>query len=310
MRWIDAKDLYYLTVIALIRLTAWSRSSRLSDALANTIARIAWLVPTAKRRGLITKIAACVDQSTPKQLREIGQGTYRAFWQDVFALAATMRPADAQRMRVHGLERLQRALAEGHGAILLEPSFFGRRHLAKIVLHAHGMAIVQVHASDHLVGFWSRRDTRVRRAAIHPFLDACERRFVQDILSLSRDDPSFAFTRRLVSVLQDNRVLCLSGEGRIGRKTVLLPFLGGQRQFVTGVMSLAKHSGAPLLPMFCWRDDDGQVTLAIEQPIEVEGSGAAEAAAAAYSRLLERYVRRYPSEYYGWHVPSDEVALG
>ena len=305
MRWLDATDVYYLTVIALIRLTAWSRSPRLSDALANTVARIAWMLPTAKRRHLISRIAACLDQSTPTERREIGQRTYRAFWQDTFALAGTIQPADARRIRVHGLERLQQALAKGHGALLLETSFLGCRHLAKIVLHAHGMDIVQVHASDHLAGFWSPRDTRVRRDVIRPFLETCERRFVQEIVHVSRVDPSLAFTRRLMRVLQDNRVLCLSGEGRIGRKMVLLPFLGEARQFVTGAMSLAKHSGAPLLPLFCWRDDDGQLTLVIEPPIDVEGHArAAETGAAAYVRLLERYVRQSPGEYYGWHIQS------
>jgi lauroyl/myristoyl acyltransferase len=305
MRWLDAEDLYYLTVVALLRLAAWSRSPRLIAALANAVARIAWMVPSAKRRQMVARLAVCLDMATPKQRQEIAKGTYRAFWQDTFALSGAVRTAEAQPMRVHGLERVHRALAEGRGAILLESSFFGRRNLARIVLHADGIPIVQVHASDHLAGFWSPRDTRVRRAAIRPFLESCERRFVQEILYISRDDRSLAFTRQFLSVLQHNGVLCLSGEGRIGRKTVLLPFLGGERHFVTGALSLAKHSGAPLLPFFCWCDADGLATLVIEPPIEVEASArAAEAGAAAYARLLETYVVRYPSEYWGWHLQS------
>ena len=81
MRWLDAEDLYYLTVIGLIQLTAWSRSPRLSDTLANSVARIAWMLPTAKRQQVISRIGACIEASTPKQRREIGQRTYRAFWQ-------------------------------------------------------------------------------------------------------------------------------------------------------------------------------------------------------------------------------------
>ena len=108
-----------------------------------------------------------------------------------------------------------------------------------------------------------------------------------------------------MNVLQHNRVLCLSGEGRIGQRAVQLPFLGEQRHFVTGAMSLAKHSGAPLLPFFCWRDADDQLTLVIESPIDLpNGAGAAETGTATYVQLLESYVRRYPSEYYGWHVQS------
>jgi lauroyl/myristoyl acyltransferase len=305
MRWVDAEDLYYVTVVTLIRLAAWSGSPRLSDTLANAVARIAWMVPSGKRRRLISRIAACVAPATPTQHREIAQRTYRAFWQDAFALACTVRPADARRIRIHGLEHVQRAMTEGHGAILLDSGFFGRRHLAKIILHAHGLAVVQVHASDHLAGFWSARDTRVRRGVIRPFLEACERRFVQEILHVSRFDPSLAFTRRLMSVLQDNRVLCLSGEGRIGQKAVTLPFLGQDRRFVTGAMSLARHAGAPLLPFFCWRGDDGQAGLVIEPAIDLHRSVRdAAAGTAAYGRLLETYVLRHPSEYYGWHIHS------
>jgi KDO2-lipid IV(A) lauroyltransferase len=305
MRWLDSEDLYYLTVVALFQLANWSGSPRFCDALANTVAGIAWMLPSAKQRHMLSRIAACFDGATPKQRQEIAQRTYRAFWQDAFVLAAPVRRADAQRIRVQGLEHLQHALAKGHGALLLESSFLGRRNLAKVALHARGVDIVQVHASDHLAGFWSRRETRVRRDVIRPFLEARELQFVREIVRIARAEPSLAFTRRLMSVLQDNRVLCLSGEGRIGQKTVLVRFLAEERRFATGAMSLAKHSGAPLLPLFCWRDPDGEVTLVIEAPIDVAtGARAAEAGTAAYIRLLDSYVRRYPSEYYGWHIQS------
>jgi lauroyl/myristoyl acyltransferase len=303
MRRIDSEDLYFLTAIALIRLAAWSRSPRLADALANTVARVASLVPTARRRLMISRIASGLDPWATMQPRAIAQRTYRAFWQDAFALAGTIQPADAQRMPVEGLEHLQQALAAGHGAILLESTFFGRRHLGKIVLHAHGMKVAQVHATDHLAGFWSERETQVRRRTVRPFLEACERRFVEEILYVSRTDQSLAFTRQLLNVLQGNRVLCISGEGRIGQKAVQLPFLGQERRFVTGAMSLAKLAGAPLLPFFCWRDLDDRVHVVIDPPIDLHGSArSTETGAAAYAHLLETYVRRFPSEYYGWHV--------
>jgi lauroyl/myristoyl acyltransferase len=292
MRWLDSEDFYFLTVIALIRLAAWSGSPRFADALANTIARIAWFAPTAKKRDMVARLP-----------RSIARRTYRTFWQDAFALAGTMQTVDTQRIPMQGLEYLQQALAAGHGAILLETSFFGRRHLGRIVLHAHGVTIAEVHATDHLAGFWSERDTHVRRHTVRPFLEGCERRFVQEILYVSRADASLAFTRQLLNVLQQNRVLCLSGEGRIGQKAVEVSFLGRQRRFVTGPMSLAKLAGAPVLPLFCWRDIDDRVHVTIEPPIDLHGSArSTEAGAAAYARLLEMYVRRFPSEYYGWHV--------
>jgi lauroyl/myristoyl acyltransferase len=302
MRWLDSEDLYYLTVISLIRLAAWTGSPSLSERLANAVARIAWLVPSAKRSRMLARMASCLDPATTIRVREIARRTYRTFWQDAFALAGTVRAADALRIPVRGLEHLQHALAAGHGAILLETGFFGRRHLGKIILRAHGIGAVQVHATDHLAGFWSERDTHVRRHTIRPFLEGRERRFVQDILYLSRTDPSLAFTRRFLTVLQENRVLCLAGEGRIGQKTVRVPFLGVERPFVTGAMSLARLADAPLLPFFCWRDLDDRVNVVVEPPIALKVAGSAESGAAAYARLLETYVRRVPSEYYGWHL--------
>src|SRR5262249_18339986 len=113
MRWLDGEDLYYLAVVALIRGAAWSRSPRVADTLANGVARIAWLLPTAKRRQVVARITAVLDPMSATQLRFIAQGTYRAFWQDAFALAGTVQPSDAQRLRVDGLDHLRRALAQG-----------------------------------------------------------------------------------------------------------------------------------------------------------------------------------------------------
>jgi lauroyl/myristoyl acyltransferase len=307
MHWFNLNDLYFLAVVILIKFGQWSRSRGLCDALANTIARIACAFPGQKRRSTATSLARCLGSSYTREQRDgILKDTYRTFWQDAFELASQPLSAHepARRVRVDGMEHLQEALKHGHGAILLESSFFGRRNLSKILLHQHGIAILQVHGPRHVAGFLSRHETRLCARVIRPFFEGRELQFVKEIIHLS-DDSSLAFTRRLVNSLQENQVLCLSGEGDIGQKSVKLHFLGQERHFVTGVMSLGKYSGAPVLPLFCWRDADNQVKLMIESSLDLQrGFKAAEAGAATYARLLETYALRHPSEYCGWHSQS------
>jgi lauroyl/myristoyl acyltransferase len=144
-------------------------------------------------------------------------------------------------------------------------------------------------------GFWTHGETELRARIVRPWLDRLERQFVAEIIYLPRDD-SLAFTRRLVQVLQADQALCVSGEGQIGQKRVVLSFLGRERAFATGMVSLAKLTGAPILPLFCWRDETGETRVVVEPPLDLNTG------IKAYAALLEAYVTRYPEQYRGWNV--------
>jgi lauroyl/myristoyl acyltransferase len=62
------------------------------------------------------------------------------------------------------------------------------------------------------------------------------------------------------------------------------------------MVSLAKISGATILPMFCLLQPDGSTTIVFEEPIPVD------AGVAQYADMLEIYIRRYPEQYRNWHL--------
>ena len=227
-------------------------------------------------------------------------------------LCEPVTPSAAERSvlrntEIHGLEYLQDALRDGRGAILWESNGFGRRNLAKRVLYEKGLRVHQVHAEDHLITLGGRRGsmTWLGHAVIRPYFNAYAKQFVADIVYLPRSS-SLAFTRALLSLLQENGILCVAGDSHFGRKLIPLNFLGQIDLFSPGMVSLAKLSGAPLLPTFCTYDRESGVHVAIEPPIRIDSAtGREEGLAdgvAQYLSLLESYIKKYPGKYGLWHA--------
>jgi lauroyl/myristoyl acyltransferase len=82
------------------------------------------------------------------------------------------------------------------------------------------------------------------------------------------------------------------------------PLLGGCVPVALGAPRLAGLSGAPLLPMVVVRERDHGYRIAIGAPLEMDSRQTADqrsvAAAAAYFRRLEPWVREYPEQWRGW----------
>jgi predicted LPLAT superfamily acyltransferase len=83
-------------------------------------------------------------------------------------------------------------------------------------------------------------------------------------------------------------------------------FLGGIDSFATGMLSLAKISGAQILPIFCFHNAEGKTYVKIETPLQIESHWSRdevfEKGMGKYVSLLEGYIRKYPEQYRNWHL--------
>jgi KDO2-lipid IV(A) lauroyltransferase len=306
---LDSRDLCLLPVIALIKAASWSPSPRLKQALVSAIAFVAYLLSRGKRRATRRALSKALDDNLSQADKEtIVKESFRVFWSEAFSmLFSPGEEALLRRTTVRGIEHLQTALGDGRGVILWESNAFGKRSLAKRVLHQRGFSVHQVHAENHMGGFYTGdpgHTTWLRRHVAMPFFHNCTRQFTAEIIYLTRSK-SLAFTRVLLKRLKQNAILCSAGDGRQGQGLVPLEFLGQTDLFATGMISLARLSGAPLLPLFCIQERDGTTTLIIEPPIHIETSGDREQNVTNSIRqwvcLLESHIRRYPGKYYCWH---------
>jgi len=167
--------------------------------------------------------------------------------------------------------------------------------------------IHQVYAEVHLRGFLTtdpdRSNSWVRDHMIKTEMERSEKPFLAEIIYLPSSD-SLVFTRILLDRLKQNAILCIPGDGWSGKKLLPMRFLGHTKLFSTGMVSLAKISGASILPIFCIQEKNGKTSLIIEPPIlieiEVGREQVLEKGVLQYVRLLESYIRKYPEQYRNW----------
>lgn len=298
MRLVKPRDLYDLILLVLNKFSARLLSAAGEQRLARLIAVIAWTVQWRNRRIITDHLSAVVSRELhPDQTRKLTRKIYEGRWAEQFSYSAAKRKTACQSMTITGLEHLNGALSRGKGAILWEIPF-GKRLLGKVALMQKGFAFSQVHDQEH-----GGSRSWLGQRFVRKFYRQAEGELFPEIIDIQAD--SLAYLRRLAERLSRNGIVCIPALGEKGHKFVTVEFLGFRRRIATGAVNLARMTGAPLLPIFCVKQEDGTDRLIVEQPITTGGSeywrDAAGQGIQEYARLLESYIRRYPDQWYQWH---------
>jgi len=218
-------------------------------------------------------------------------------WLWRMARSPRRRAALACDVAITGEEHLRAATARGEGGLLLD-AFLGRRVLAREALRQAGFALGQVHVRDH-----GGDHTWLGQRGLRRLHRRLSRRAEIEVVEVVPG--SLAYLRGLVARLQRNAFFVTSGLGTAGDKFVAVEALGTTLAIPTGMLSLARTTGAALLPLVAYEDDAGRDHVVIEPPLAVPEPGDAGlvAAARAYVAVLERWVRRYPAQWFWWYAP-------
>lgn len=210
-------------------------------------------------------------------------------------------------VEIRGREHLDAALAEGKGAILCT-GHFGSFMSAFSLLHAGGVPVTTI-------GRWWWNYT--------PGVSPATRRFWASVYAnrvlRHRQGPNIEpWTGRVQVALQAAAVLrrneavmicCDAAPLDSDRtRTLELPFLGRKAKFLPGVVTLARLTGAPVLPVFIYRSPDYRhQVLEISPPVPMDGetTTAFEGCVAA----IETAVRRNPLHWL-WTETHDLISLG
>ncbi len=194
---------------------------------------------------------------------------------------------------IEGAEHLQRLSA---GAILL--GFHLGPPKAWLVLRAHGYPVRfagQLESAGH--------DARWRR-----ILDA------GDAIRLPDGDvrARLRSLHRIRNLLRDGSLVYLTADGPFGRESFRLDLPGGPLVLRLGWLALRRVTGVPVLPVLTHRDRHQRV-IVIHSPLpDPDGDPQRDAAScqAVLAPLVERYVRRFPTQCRWlamprWQRPSD-----
>lgn len=224
------------------------------------------------------------------------------------------RGSDA--IRVEGLEHLDAALADGRGALIVT-GHFGYARLVKPILRATGRSVLLVGPGrrpgrkdmpPHLTRLGSFVHTSLLRLprASH-FDDRWQRTVGEDL-------PTGLNLRPLIAALGRNEALVILADGRVAQ--ALRPVtLGGIRMYLApGAMSLARETGAAVLPTFVVDDPDrtgpDALRLVVHPPLELQVTGDLQADLCEnlgrFAAVWEQQLRTHPHNFH-WTWVRDGV---
>jgi lauroyl/myristoyl acyltransferase len=283
---------------------------------------IAWVMPERWWPAFAKGITAASAPFRRTRYREITETIRSIFGDRTLPVAAETLPRLQdemmliewmQRLRGHrpggwnppttliGPEHIDRALENGHGAILWITDFCFTSLVTKIALHRAGYRLTHLSRPDH--GF---SDTRFGVRFLNPILTRLEDRYLEERVVIDEGQMTSGL-RTLVRRLKSNRVISITVVTQ-ARQTVQLPILDGYIHLAKGAPWLAITSGAPLLPVFTLLGDDGAFVTTVQSPLEFSREGPPEQiierAMKGYVERLEPLLLEVPHLWYDW---SDRI---
>lgn len=191
-------------------------------------------------------------------------------------------------VKLRGKENLELALSRGKGVIGFSA------HLGNFGLMAARLA-----AEGYPVSF-ILRDPEVREVA-EAFHFVLGHHGVGTVSSLPRRKATVESLKHL----RQNKILGILGDQRELHGGVFVDFFGHPAGTAIGPVVLAMRTQASIVPMFSLREPDNRHVVIIEPAFELVLSGDKEkdiyVNTARLSKIIERYVAKYPSQWFWLH---------
>ncbi|MFC9517436.1 phosphatidylinositol mannoside acyltransferase [Nocardiaceae bacterium NPDC056970] len=237
--------------------------------------------PQQLRRNL-ARVLAVAPEDVPDDLIRDSLRSYARYWREAFRLpsmdlAATAAAIDSS---VEGQEYLERAMAEGKGAVLALP-------------HSGNWDMAGVWCTQNWGGLSTVAERLKPESLYQRFVDYREGLGFEIFPLSGGETPPFG---ELATRLRDNKIVCLLGERDLAARGVPVTFFGEPTRMPAGPAKLAIETGAALLPVHCWFTDGGW-GFSIDPPIDV--SVGVDGATQALADRFAANIAAHPAD---WHM--------
>ena len=275
-------------------------SRHLARAIGGTYFRFRPKYRNAIRANLSVILGSAADSEPVRRAADEMVRGHAAAWLDFLHFAA--RPPEEAALLVEsviGFSRLVEGRLKGKGVVLLT-AHLGNWEIGGLMLAEVKQPIHVVLVPDLFAGV-----ERVRRR-MHA------RAGVTEIPV----DRTFLPTLAVLRALDRNGIVAMQGDRDFDNTGIAAPFFGREAYFPRGPFRVAMATGAVVLPAFIVSVPGGRYRAIIEEPIPIEDTGDRDAALrsniARYVAVLERYVGKYPEQWYCfypfWDDPSRKEA--
>lgn len=224
---------------------------------------------------------------------------YARYWFDAFRIRAMTKDEFNARMRLVGLEHVDRALEAGRGCICVLPHL-GNWDAGGHWFGANGYRIAAV-----------AEELRPRR--LYELFTRHREQLGMRVIGLEKDAH---VGTQLKQLLSENWMVALVADRDLAGRGIEVEMFGAPRKVPAGPALLSLTSGAPILPAPTATLDRGW-EVRFEAPLEIERTGSLRADVAELSRVMaarfERAIAARPTDWHmfqpGWEVASATTAV-
>lgn len=257
----------------------WWLARKLAPALG-------WVMRTcmiSRRRVVRINLRICFPELDDAQRERLLRAHFRSLGLAVFeflrAWWGPLSPLD-DGFVVEGLEHIEQAHAEGRGAILISPHFTTMEVCTRLLCARTPIAgLYRPHDSPAME--WAVMRSRLSHAAA--------------MFTRGELRPAIRHLRAGGSMW-----FAPDQESRRG-ESVFVPFFGHPTWSLTSTHQMARLSGARVIPLFLKRLDDGRYRVEISPPLADFPSEDPVADTARVMALMEKQIRRAPTQYLWLH---------
>lgn len=263
-------------------------------ALAEVFARIYWAIAVRDRKAIRANMKVIFgDTLTEKEINRHVYGLFRNFAKylaDFFRFPKFDRDEVSRMVEVVGTQNIDKALAEGKGAILLS-IHLGNWEMGGQVIGALGYPLHAI-ALEH-------GDKRVNDLFL-------KQRAMNDMKVI----PLGIQVKQCFNVLKRNELLAIVGDKDYTSNGEHIEFFGKKALIPKGPAFFSLKTGAPILVTVVVRKSDDTFRMSIDEPIKFEPTGDRDKDITAlmreYIKVMESYIRETPEQWYAFRRVWDQ----
>ena len=259
---------------------------RASYGLAKFIAYICWRLYSAETKAVRSNLKVVLGNSCDEiKLQSMSRNVFTNFAKylvDFFRFSRVDEKYLEKFVKVDGLANIDEALSKGKGVIMLS-AHLGNWELGGFVLASLRQpagAVVLTHRNKKINAFFRRQ------------------RYLGNFKPI---EISMAL-RQCFALLKSNGLLALLGDRDFSKNGIYMNFFGKPALIPRGPAVFSYRLGSAIVPSFMVREPDDTFRLIFEKPIYPPSSPDEDKAVKGlikeYSAMIEKYVRRYPDQWY------------
>lgn len=215
----------------------------------------------------------------------INYGTYLGDWAKIIGLGNS--EVSSYFRKIEGEFVYKQEQAKGKGIIILS-AHLGNWEMGGLVFSQWGIPFNIVTAKDELPAI-ARMRTKAR--ALH------------NIKTITIEDDPFFFID-IVNALKRNEIVAMLVDRYEKKSGILVDFLGGKTYFPRGPVSLARATGASVMPAFTVIEKDGKYRSTLGAPIDMQWTDNTKedmyVNVEKIARVFEQYIKLYPNQWYNF----------